>query len=175
MSARHTLRILAKSVLLIVVQAVLMFVALLAFTGLGGCAASRSNGVQTVVTDSTTRKQLQRLVAVAVPGDSSTLTTSIQWDEATGRFKPVTIYSHSAHGQLAFALDAYGLVTVSALTAPWTAQVPVTDTEVTRNRTSHTTETVTVAAPLSRFVKFCIGFTVLAIVLVVVRLYLKFK
>lgn len=139
-----------------------------------GCATTKPESNQTIITDSTTRKQVQRLVAVSVPGDSAKLRTRIRYDEATGRFQPVTIYTHSAHGLLTFSLDAYGLVTASTITTPWLTQVPVTDTEVTHNRSSQERQVVAVKAPLSRFVTFCIGFTILAFLLLAGGLYLKF-
>jgi hypothetical protein len=171
MPARHKLQTLARGIALIVAEAVLIGVALLAFSG---CATSKPESNEIIITDSTTRKQVQRLVAVAVPGDSAKLRTRIRYDEATGRFQPVTIYSHSAHGLLTFSLDAYGLVTASTTTAPWLAQVPVTDTEVTHTHSSQERQVVAVKAPLSRFVKFCIGFTIVAFLLLAGVVYLKF-
>jgi hypothetical protein len=140
---------------------------------LASCATAKLGTSETVVTDSTTRRQVQRLVAVSVPGDSAKLTSRLEYDEATGLFKPVTIFSYTAHGKLAFSVDAFGLVTASMLTTPWIAQVPVVDTEVTHSRSTKSREVVPVAAPLSGFVKFCVAFFIGCALLFSGWLYLK--
>jgi hypothetical protein len=137
------------------------------------CAPTRT-GIQTVVTDSTTLRQVQRLVAVAVPGDSAKLSTRVVYDEATRRFQPVTVFTRSAHGLLSVSLDAFGQLTATTVTAPWVAQVPVTDTERIRSQASHRTVTKPVEVPKSGFVKFCQWFTVLVILVGLLCLYLKF-
>jgi hypothetical protein len=172
---RFKLRTLAHAVASTVVKAVLMFVALWA---VAGCATTRPlTSTETVITDSTVLKQAQRLVAVSVPGDSAKITTRLSYDEATGLFRPVTIYSHSGRTRLAFTLDAYGFLQANAVTVPFVAQVPVTDTEITRtHKATKTTKTeVPVKAPLGRFVWFCIVFTVLAFVGAGLWLYTRFS
>jgi hypothetical protein len=138
-----------------------------------GCATSRMEPDEVVITDSTTRKEVQRLVAVSVPGDSASLRTRIQYDEKTGLFRPVTIYSHSGRTNLAFTLDAAGHVTFLSTLLAYTTQVPVVDTEVRRTTSKATTRTQVVEAPKSRFVKFCIGFTIVLTLLFILWLWLK--
>jgi hypothetical protein len=164
MNKPSTFRTLARGLALVVVEAVLMLVALFV---VAGCATTRPlSSTETVITDSTVLRQVQRQVAVSVPGDSAKITTRLTYDEATGLFRPVTIYSHSGHTRLAFTLDAYGFIQANAVTVPFVAQVPVTDTEITHtHKATKTTKTeVAVRAPLGRFVWFCIGFTVLVLV-----------
>ena len=129
---------------------------------LAGCASTRLQPNESVVRDTTTMRTVQRLVSVAVPGDSAKLTTRVVYDEATHQFRPVTIFSSVGSMRMAFTLDSYGLVTAAALVAPHAAQVTVTDTD----RSHHTfiKQTVPVKAPLGRFVKYCIWFTMLVFV-----------
>ncbi|GGG33366.1 hypothetical protein [Hymenobacter glacieicola] len=141
---------------------------------LASCAATRLGTNQSIITDSTTLRQVQRMADVAVPGDSSSLSTRLVFDETTGGIKPVTIYTRSAHGLLALSVDAFGLVTATAVRVPFLTQVPVTDTELTRSHTSQVREVVPVKAPLTGFLKFCIGFTILAFALLALWLYLQF-
>lgn len=168
-------RSLARAFVAFVVEVALMLGMLYA---VAGCASTRPlTSTETEITDSTTLKQVQRLVSVSVPGDSAKLSTRLIFDEKTGLFRPVTIYSHSGHTTLAFTLDAFGMVQASAVTVPFVAQVPVTDTEITRTRKADkTTKTeVLVKAPLGRFVWFCIVFTVLAFVGAGLWLYTRFS
>ncbi|MDJ0363575.1 hypothetical protein QMK33_00305 [Hymenobacter sp. H14-R3] len=138
------------------------------------CASTRLQPSESLVSDTTALRQVQRLVSVAVPADSARLTTRIVFDEATHLFRPVTIFSASGHTRLAFMLDASGRVTATAFTAPYVAQVPVTDTDRIRIRTTKETKVVTVKAPLGRFVKFCIWFTGLTLVVGAGWAYLRF-
>lgn len=128
-----------------------------------GCASTRPLGSETIVTDSATYRLYQRLVAVAVPGDSARLRSRLVYDETTHQFRPVTIFSQAGHTRLAVQLDAFGVLTATAVVPPYVARVVVTDTSRTRTRTTATTQTVAVEAPKSRFVKFCIWFTCLAL------------
>lgn len=158
-------------------KAVLMFgCAWVMLASLLGCASIKpTTTTETVVTDSITRRQVERLVAVSVPGDSAKLTTRLVFDERTGHFKPVTIYSHSGHTTLAFTLDAFGLVQASSFTTPFTAQVPVTDTETSRTRAATTkSHTVITEVKTGRFARFCIGFTLVALLLVGGWVYIRF-
>ena len=141
-----------------------------------GCASIKpTTTTETVVTDSITRRQVERLVAVSVPGDSAKLTTRLLYDERTGRFKPVTIYSHSGHTRLAFTLDAFGLVQASSITTPFTAQVPVMDTETSRTRAATTKATTTITEiKTGKFARFCIGFTVVVVLLICGWVYIRF-
>lgn len=127
-----------------------------------GCASTKPQGSETIIKDSTSLRVAQRLVAVAVPGDSASLRTRLVFDEATRQFKPVTIFSGTGRTRLAFTLDGFGLVTVSGYSVPYVAQVTVTDTTRTHTRLASTKTVVAVEAPKSRFVKFCIWFTCLA-------------
>jgi hypothetical protein len=138
------------------------------------CASARLQPSESVVSDTTTLRQVQRLVSVAVPADSAKLTTRIVFDEATHLFRPVTIFSASGHTRLAFMLDAYGQVTTTAFSAPYVAQVPVTDTERSHIRIVKEKQVVAVKAPLGRFVKFCIWFTGLTLVVGAGWAYLRF-
>ncbi|MBD2769707.1 hypothetical protein IC235_17595 [Hymenobacter sp. BT664] len=138
-----------------------------------GCATTRLEPNETIITDSTTKRVVQRMVSVSAPGDSARLRTRIQYDEKTGRFKPVTIYSQAGHTTLAFGLDAFGQVTIQSITAPWTFQVPVTDTQVNHTSTKTVKQTQVVKAPLSRFVKGCIAFTIGVLLLLTIGLYYK--
>jgi hypothetical protein len=139
-----------------------------------GCASTKLQTSETIITDSTTLRTAQRLVAVSVPGDSAKITTRLVYDEATHQFRPVTIYSHSGRTQMAFTLDAFGLITAAAITGPYTAKVTVTDTTRTHTRLASTTRVVAVKAPKSRFEKFCIGFTCLVIVAILGWAYTRF-
>jgi hypothetical protein len=138
-----------------------------------GCATTRMGSNEVVVTDSTTRREIQRLVSVSVPADSARLRTKIQFDEKTGKFRPVTVFSRAGHTGLNFLLDANGNVSVYSLATAYTAQVPVTDTQVQRTISSKQREVQLVKAPLSRFVKFCIGFTIVLTLLFILWLCLK--
>ncbi len=154
----------------VLVAGVLVCLALAGF----GCASARLQPTETLVRDTTTLRTVQRLVSVAVPGDSAKLSTRVVYDEATGRFQPVTIFSAVGRTRLAFVLNAYGQVTISALAAPYVAQVAVTDTDRSHTRITKEKETVAVKAPKSRFVKFCIWFTIGAIAVIAGGAYLKF-
>ncbi|GAA4354138.1 hypothetical protein GCM10023185_15510 [Hymenobacter saemangeumensis] len=159
-----------------VAQVVLIVGMFWAVVASSGCATTRpSTSTETVITDSTTLRQVQRLVAVSVPGDSAKLTTRLAYDERTGRIRPVTIYSNSGHTTLAFSVDAYGLVKVTSITKPFVAQVPVVDTEISRTRqASTTTKTEAVVTQNSRFARYCIGFTVVVLLCAGLWFYIRF-
>lgn len=158
------LRALAIVTAIVVAEAVLMLLLLFLVLAGSGCASTKIQGSESIIHDSTSLRVAQRLVAVAVPGDSASLRTRLVWDEATRRFKPVTVFGGTGRTRLAFQLDAFGLVTVSGYTVPYVAQVTVTDTTRSHTRLVRNKEVVAVAAPKSRFVKFCIWFTILVIV-----------
>ncbi|WP_400192812.1 hypothetical protein [Hymenobacter sp. B81] len=141
-----------------------------------GCAPRPISASEVVVKDSTTRKEIQRLASVSVPGASAELSTRLEYDEKTHRFKPVTFYRQSGHTRLFFSIDELGQVTSSAVSAPWLAQVPVTDTEVTRTRSEARKERVEVPvkAPMSGLAKFCCWFTGLALLATALTIYLRF-
>lgn len=157
------LRTLARGFALIVAEVVLMLGLLFLVLASSGCASTKIQGSETIIHDSTSLRVAQRLVTVAVPGDSAKLSTRVVWDETTRRFRPVTIFSGSGRSRLAFQMDAWGLVTVSGYSVPYVTQVTVTDTTRSHTRLASTKEVVAVVAPKSRFVKFCIWFTILVI------------
>ncbi len=114
--------------------------ALLAGAGVGLASCVRPLApTEVVVTDSTTRREVQRLVAVSVPGDSASLTTRLTWDAGRQQFRPVSIYRRVGRLGLWLTVDARGELHTSAAAAATTVQVPVADTYTNRVRVEHKT------------------------------------